>query len=234
MRYPALDSPQPLPAFTRSFTAPTQDQGHAPWRAPRSRRMRFALILALFAATPDPGPALVRSAREVLGVPYRLGGRMRGPDDGLDCQGLVFYSVERLGPCAWRSFSVFPTESIQGGELGRVILQPTLSAQLDLQVLRPGDVLWLVGYSENPKEPAIGLLGDRPVWVWHLALYAGGGRMIAGDHHAGEVAELELRAYLQQHADEYAGILVTRLDGPPVLRRCRSGRLSTPRERSVD
>lgn len=167
-------------------------------------------------------------------MPYRLGGRMRGPDDGLDCQGLVFYSVERLGPCAWRSFSVFPTESILGGELGRAILQPTLTAELDLQVLRPGDVLWMVGYSENPKEPAIGVLGGRPVWVWHLALYAGEGRMIAGDHHAGEVAELELRPYLADHADEYAGVLVTRLDGPPAPRRCRRGRLPRPPERPVD
>lgn len=192
------------------------------------------MTVILLWAAPDPGPAMVRSAREVLGVPYRLGGRMRGPADGLDCQGLVFYSVERLGPCGWRSFSVFPTESILRGELGPQVLGPIQSAELDLSELRPGDVLWLLGFSENPKEPAIGALAGRPAWVWHLALYVGGGKMIAGDHHAGEVAELELRRYLVEHADEYAGLLVTRLSGPPAPRRCRPGRLERPPESAVD
>ncbi len=196
--------------------------------------MSLALTLVLLIAAPEPGPKLVRSAREALGVPYRLGGRMRGPTDGLDCQGLVFYSVERLGPCAWRSFSVFPTESIRRGELGQPVLEPTLTGEVDLAGLRPGDILWLVGFSENPKEPAIGTLGGRPVWVWHLALYSGDGKMIAGDHHAGEVAELQLLPYLVEHADEYAGLLVTRLDGPPAPRRCRPGRLPRPHQRPVD
>ncbi|MBK6687861.1 MAG: hypothetical protein IPG45_25525 [Deltaproteobacteria bacterium] len=35
-------------------------------------------------------------AREI-GVPYDLEGRLRDPDDGLDCKGSVFF--ERVGPC---------------------------------------------------------------------------------------------------------------------------------------
>ena len=51
----------------------------------------------------------VAAARELLGVTYRFGGRLQGDEPGIDCQGLVFYAAERIGPCRWKSFSTLPT-----------------------------------------------------------------------------------------------------------------------------
>src|SRR5262245_34992754 len=94
----------------------------------------------------------VAAAREVLGVPYDLGGRLRDPEDGIDCQGVLFYAAERVGTCGWKSFSVMPTKSVPTGELGSALqdMAPVASSELDVSKLQPGDVLLLVGFSENP------------------------------------------------------------------------------------
>lgn len=162
------------------------------------------------------------AAREVLGVPYLFGGRMRKPGEGLDCQGVLFYAAERVGRCGWKSFSVFPTKAIPSAELGAAVdgMTPVASAELDISKLLPGDVLWLVGYAANPAEPAIGKLGGLDVWVWHTGLYAGGGKWIVGDHYAGRVVETDLRAYLEEHPS-YAGVYVTRMTKAPAPVRCR-------------
>jgi hypothetical protein len=178
------------------------------------------LTLLAVAAAPD----LITPARELLGVPYELGGRLRGR--GIDCQGVVFYAAERVSGCGWRSFSVYPTQSVARRELGRPVagLSPVATASLAIERLAQNDVIAFVGFDENPAEAAIGAIGDRPVWVWHMGLYLGGGRFIAGDHFAGEVVELDLAAYLEAHAGTYDGILVTRLDGPPAPKTCRRHR----------
>lgn len=165
----------------------------------------------------------VTAARELLGVPYDFGGRLRDAEDGIDCQGVLFYAAERVGACGWKSFSVFPTKSIPYGELGAPVegMAPVASADLDVSKLQPGDVLQLVGSAENPAEPAIGTLKGRPVWVWHTGLYSGGGRWIVGDHFAGQVVEVDLTRYLADHADTYSGLMVTRMAGGPRPKRCR-------------
>ncbi|MCP3144636.1 NlpC/P60 family protein [Pyxidicoccus xibeiensis] len=165
----------------------------------------------------------VAAAREVLGVPYLLGGRLRQPGEGIDCQGVLFYAAERVGRCGWKSFSVLPTVSVPSGELGAAVpgMAPVASSALDVSRLRAGDVLWLVGFSPNPAEPSIGELQGRPVWVWHTGLYSGGGRWIVGDHFAGEVVEVDLVAYLAAHADTYSGLIVTRMEAEPRPARCR-------------
>jgi cell wall-associated NlpC family hydrolase len=165
----------------------------------------------------------VKAAREVLGVPYDLGGRLREAEDGIDCQGVLFYAAERVGTCGWKSFSVMPTQSVPAGELGAPVegMAPVASSELDISKLQQGDVLLLVGYDPNPAEPSIGKLKDRPVWVWHTGLYSGGGQWIVGDHFAGQVVEVDLKAYLAEHADTYAGLVVTRMTNGPHLKRCR-------------
>ena len=189
------------------------------------------LVVALAAGLLGPAWAqvphpMVRHARELLGVPYHFGGRLGAAPvgrEGIDCQGLLFYAAERTSGCGWRSFSVFPTESVRLGELGEPVpgLDPVATAGLRLADLRPGDVLLFVGADENPAEPAIAELGETPVWVWHTALYAGDGSFLVGDHFAGEAVELPLLPYLKEHADTYQGLFVTRMKDGPKPRRCR-------------
>jgi cell wall-associated NlpC family hydrolase len=172
---------------------------------------------------PSPQERFVTAAREVLGVPYDFGGRLRHADDGIDCQGVLFYAAERVGSCGWKSFSVMPTKSVPDGELGVAVegMAPVASSELDISKLQPGDVLLLVGYGANPAEPAIGTLKGQPVWVWHTGLYSGQGKWIVGDHFAGQAVEVDLKQYLAGHAESYAGLVVTRMTEGPKPKRCR-------------
>ncbi|MGA9523738.1 MAG: hypothetical protein WBV82_19915 [Myxococcaceae bacterium] len=196
--------------------------------------VRSALCFVLLVASASAhareklGDRMVSSAREVLGVPYDFGGRMRVSGDrveGIDCQGVLYYAAERVGTCGWKSFSVFPTVSVARGELGTAVegMAPIASEKLDVSKLKPGDVLLLVGFEENPAEPAMGLLEDRKVWVWHTGMYSGDGRWIVGDHFAGSVLETDLRQYLAAHRG-YVGVFVTRMDQGPAPHRCRKHR----------
>jgi cell wall-associated NlpC family hydrolase len=184
----------------------------------------LGLSTGAFAQSPSSSQErFVTAAREVLGVPYDFGGRLRDAQDGIDCQGVLFYAAERVGPCGWKSFSVMPTQSVPSGELGVAVegMAPVASSELDLSKLQPGDVLLLVGYGQNPAEPAIGTLKGQPVWVWHTGLYSGGGKWIVGDHFAGKAVEVDLKQYLADHADSYAGLVVTRMAEGPRPKRCR-------------
>ena len=78
-----------------------------------------------------------------------------------------------------------------------------------------------LGPAENPAEPSITALGGAQQWVWHMGMYAGGGRFLVGDHFAGAAVEEDLRAYLAAHGDVYSGVLVTRIDARPKPLRCR-------------
>lgn len=191
----------------------------------------LTLALSLALLPPDHAERAVEQARKALGTPYVLGGRLRDADDGLDCQGLVFFALQALSGCGWRSWSVMPTESVKG-ELGLPVAgaAPVAAARLAevLPVLEPGDVLWFVDTPENPAEPSIATLDGARVWVWHVGLYAGDGRFLVGDHFAGKVVEEDLLTYTQQH---YAGIYVSRMRDGPRPTRCRAHRpmrLTTP------
>jgi hypothetical protein len=208
----------------------------SPARLARSSGVRGLVPLLVFLTALPAGAldereerALVDAARELLDVPYDLGGRLQ-PGRGTDCQGLLFYAAERVGRCGWKSFSVMPATAIPRGELGTVVdgMGPVSSTSLDVSRLRPGDVIWFVGFAENPAEGPSGELGGREVWVWHTAMFTGGGaardHFIVGDHYAGRVVEESLPAYLARHADTYAGIIVTRMDDGPKPARCRRHR----------
>lgn len=172
------------------------------------------------ASTPE---RFVVAARELLGVPYQFGGRLRQPGEGIDCQGVLFYAAERTGRCGWKSFSVMPTHSVPAGELGLPVegLSPVAASALDVSRLEVGDMLFLVGFDENPAEPNIATLNGRAVWVWHTGVYSGEGRWIVGDHFAGKVVEVDLKGYLAEHADTYAGVVVLRMAKGPKPLRCR-------------
>jgi hypothetical protein len=172
---------------------------------------------------------VVEEARKILGVRYELGGRMRVGGvgegvEGIDCQGLVFFALQPIARCGWKSFSVMPTKSIPAGEMGVPVagLAPVSTAKLDTSKLRAGDVIHFVGADVNPAEGAIAKLDGKDVWVWHMALASGDGKFIVGDHFAGAVVELDLLAYLAEHGDVYQGIYVTRLTEGPRAAKCRT------------
>jgi hypothetical protein len=189
---------------------------------------RIGLLFLLLMAAPAHAQSLhqrfVDAARQTLGTPYLLGGRLREKHPGIDCQGVLFYAAERVHRCGWKSYSVYPTVSVPAGELGRPVkgLSPISSEILEMAHLQVGDVLLLVSPWRNPAEPAIATLDGTPVWVLHTGVYSGEGRWIVGDHFAGKVVETDLRAYLDEHSDVYSGVYVTRMsDKGPVPRRCR-------------
>ena len=188
----------------------------------------LGLVIAatLVSLSPQQQDVVVAAAKQVLGVPYDLGGRLQ-PGRGLDCQGLIFYALQPVARCGWRSWSVMPTVSVKGelglpvpgfSPLGADVGDDDVTAKLAL--LQPGDVLWFLGPEENPAEPSLTVLNGAPHWVWHTGLYVGAGHFIVGDHFAGAVVDEELLPYLRAH---YAGVFVTRMaDRPRPAGRCRS------------
>jgi hypothetical protein len=184
--------------------------------------MLHLVFAALVSLTPEQQVVVVAEAKKALGVPCDLGGRLqRGR--GLDCQGLIFFALQPVSRCGWRSWSVMPTVSVQG-ELGLPVpgWSPLAAADVasKMALLEPGDILWFLGPDENSAEPSMTLLNGAPHWVWHTGLYVGGGRFIVGDHFAGAVVEEELEPYVRAH---YAGVFVTRMaHGPLPTGRCRS------------
>jgi hypothetical protein len=171
----------------------------------------FAMMCAaVMSQAPAVGDGL-QAAHALLGTPYEWGGRLRNRE-GLDCLGVVLAAAERASGCGWRSFSTKPTELVAEKVWGSRVagLDPVATGELKVDQLTRGDVLMLVGFAENPAEPRIGAIVDRPVWVWHVGLYLGDGQFLVGDHHANATIETPLLEYLRAHADEYAGVFVTR------------------------
>ncbi|MBW1810995.1 MAG: hypothetical protein JRJ87_22590, partial [Deltaproteobacteria bacterium] len=120
---------------------------------------------------PKRAARFLAAARELLGVEYEFGGRLRKTDEGIDCQGIIFYAAERIGRCRWKSFSTLPTDSVAWHELGVRVpgLDPVRTEVLDTSYLRPGDIILLVDRFENTAEPSIAMIDETPVWVWHTA-----------------------------------------------------------------
>lgn len=187
--------------------------------------MLLAIPIGALALPPAKAERAVSAARELIGVRYELGGRLRSKDDGIDCQGVVFYALERLSACGWRSYSVFPTISVRDRELGAPVegLFPVASLALDPMSLQPGDVVMLLAETANPAEPALTEIAGTPVWVWHVGMATGGGKWINADPFSGEVQEGELVKYLEDHP-EYAGIAVTRMSAGPSPAVCKQHR----------
>ena len=75
------------------------------------------------------------------------------------------YAAEKIGDCGWRSFSTKPTVIVKNREIGERVkgLDPISTQQLNINSLLPGDIIRLVGYDSNPKEPPIGKISEKPV-----------------------------------------------------------------------
>lgn len=190
--------------------------------------MLITLVLTLLAQAVERQPVSLKpvdgvvAARELLERPYEWGGRLR-EHEGIDCLGVVLAAAERVSGCGWRSFSVNPTDLVNSRALGAPVevASGVLSAQLEISLLQPGDVVMLMSPVENPSEPALTKVGGVPMWVWHVGIASSGGRWVVGDHHAGKVIETGLHDSLRANADEYAAVYVGRPTGqrPKVCRK---------------
>ncbi len=182
--------------------------------------LHLVVLLTLAQDGGTPENPWVAGARTTLGIRYDFGGRVRGTE-GIDCYGTMLAGAERATGCGWRSFTVKPTELV--ATIGAPLDSPNPVPSTDphLERLQPGDVVMLVDFIENPAEPSIGTLDGKPVWVWHVGVFSGDGLWIVGDHFAGKAVETDLAAYLEEHAQTYAGLYVVRPSGkkPPVCRR---------------
>jgi murein DD-endopeptidase MepM/ murein hydrolase activator NlpD len=170
---------------------------------------------------PKQATRFLTAARELLGVGYEFGGRLRKSGEGIDCQGIIFYAAERIGRCRWKSFSTMPTDSVAWKELGVRVpgLDPVRTQSLDTSYLKPGDIILLVDKVENTAEKSIAQIDDTPVWVWHTAIYTQDGNFIHADAFSGKVVEEDLQGFLEEHG--FAGIFVTRMTKGPKPKRCR-------------
>jgi hypothetical protein len=190
------------------------------------KRVALALVLLASASSqalpPALGEKMVAAARAAVGTRYQFGGRLRGTE-GIDCLGVVFLAAEAIGPCGWKSFSVYPTKLVEHQELGAPVegLSPVSTAELDVAKLEVGDVLMLLHPTENPAEAPIAELNGVPVWVWHTGVYSGEGKWLVGDLFAGQVIETDVKRYLADYAFAYVGVFVTRMKSQPAPARCR-------------
>jgi len=181
----------------------------------------LGLACPAVALSPNSGARIVGAARKLVGVPYRLGGRLRTKDEGIDCQGLIFYGLQGISRCGYRSYSLNPTESVAWRELGSPVpgLAPASAPAFDKSLLQPGDVIFLLAPTRNPREPALTTLEGTPQWVWHTGLATDGGAWIHADYTTGYVREEDLRGFLLKHG--YPGVFVLRMDKEPAPRTCR-------------
>jgi cell wall-associated NlpC family hydrolase len=184
----------------------------------------FVLLGIAFPAAalpPETGDRVVGAARELLGVRYKLGGRLGTMGEGIDCQGLIFYGLAGLGRCGYRSFSLNPTENVAWRELGLPVpgLAPAPAQSFDKSLLQAGDVVFLLAPTRNPREPALTSLDGTPQWVWHTGLATVNGAWIHADYTTGFVREEDLRGFLVKNG--YAGVFVLRMEKGPAPRKCR-------------
>ena len=152
---------------------------------------------------------MVAAARKYLGGEYGFGGR---EPRRLDCMGLVFLAWADSTKADWRKLSVKGTEIIKEKQLGSAVLglDGVLCEQANLCLLKPGDIVFLLGLPENPNESHLTTINGQDYWIWHMGIYTERGRWISADPAAGKVIEVDFRDYLQRNAELYPGLWVVR------------------------
>ena len=137
-------------------------------------------VVAALTAAPTPGPRALEAGRALIGEPYAWGGRNEPSNPGVDCLGLLFLAWGSVSDTPWRSYPVDPSKIVASGRLGAPVpgLDGVLRADVDLALLQPGDVLYLlVADYEIPDAPLWRHEG-HDYWPWHTAMYAGEGRAL--------------------------------------------------------
>ena len=128
--------------------------------------------------TADAATALAH-ARDWLGTPYRWNGRGTARLPGLDCLGLLYRAWGPTTSTPWTAYPVNPSELVDSALLGAPVpgQDGVLRGQVDTDLLRPGDVLYLLSTAPIPDLP---LWRDRgtPYWPWHTVLWVDNGEVI--------------------------------------------------------
>jgi cell wall-associated NlpC family hydrolase len=131
---------------------------------------RIRALMAKYTALDPPvggggaiGARIVAAAQSQTGTPYVWGGgNTAGPTGGgFDCSGLVMYAVYQ-GTDGAVDLSVEHLADWQARQ-GQPVTGPAPGAQIDLSLLRPGDV---IGFADSP--------GAR---YHHIGIYAGQGQL---------------------------------------------------------
>ena len=117
------------------------------------------------------GDAVVAAAMTQLGVPYVWGGA--SPGVGFDCSGLVQWAYAQIGVSLPRT----------------TFEQVTVGQPVPLTDLRPGDLV----FSRSVRDGEVIDLG-------HVAIYAGGGRVVVAPHTGDVVSERSMDALLVETA----------------------------------
>ncbi|MBW2704186.1 MAG: hypothetical protein JRF33_25480 [Deltaproteobacteria bacterium] len=147
----------------------------------------FFVIVFLVSSLAQAGPLqdrIIAEAERHLGKEYVFGGRDGRPGclkqgrrvtcaQGIDCQSLIFFALEKVLDKPWRSFSVMPSKTVKRCEWGKPVsgLMGVLRAELKENKLHKADALFFLLEDYN-------LEADKALWkkkgkrygVWHTGL----------------------------------------------------------------
>ena len=125
---------------------------------------------------------LEKIARKYLETEYNWEGRLTHAHPGLDCLGLLFVALEKKYGISWKNWSVKPTELIRQLDQGhdkRTILLSDSDEKSLLGKLRAGDLIFFLRpIALSGDSPAARDRGGKNFYVWHIAIYDGGGKML--------------------------------------------------------
>ncbi len=128
--------------------------------------------------------------------------------------GLVFVAYQRVTGTPWRRHSYLPSRLAAQGTLGKPVagLECVGRERLDYALLRPGDIILILRFQENPKEPPLCSLNGHDAWVWHMGLFTGSSEnaFLHADPFYGVVNEAPLRDYLSNTWLSNEGVCVIR------------------------
>jgi cell wall-associated NlpC family hydrolase len=159
-------------------------------------------------------------ARKYLDTPYNWGGRMTEELPGLDCLGLMFISIRDKYRTPWRSWSVKPSrlmDQIDQKNERKLFLSGPSAVPKEMH---PGDFIFLLRHVKLSGDTSVAKdKSGKELYVWHTAIYSGGGKMIHAspfpDERGSEtykVVEEPLVPFLKQNFFE--GFIYLRYRGP--------------------
>ncbi|MEM0438329.1 MAG: hypothetical protein QXU54_03460 [Candidatus Micrarchaeia archaeon] len=167
--------------------------------------------------------AIADNAEKYLGIPYYFGGRDSKQNPGLDCLGLVFKSIQDTYGKDWSQWSVMPSKLIRqlGRGSDRTLLEDEVTRESISLNFKRGDILFFLSPYENRDEPVRKLeykdeRGQKKkldLWVWHVAIYAGEGKIIHASSYDENYTVLKEDLYEFYKRNNISGIIAVTYGG---------------------